>query len=76
MGKDIFGLKALNLNPYIYIYIYIYLKLVISKILNITFIVATLLLNHINVAFQSTLVRLNLSESLSKHKGYEYTNDI
>ena len=74
MGKDIFGLKALNLNPYIYIYIY--LKLVISKILNITFIVATLLLNHINVAFQSTLVRLNLSESLSKHKGYEYTNDI
>jgi len=29
------------------------LKLAISKILSITFIVATLLLSHINVAFQS-----------------------
>ena len=47
------------------------LKLVISKILSITFIIATLLLSHINVTFQFTLIRLNLSESLSKHKDYE-----
>ena len=49
-----------------YIYIYIDLKLIISKILSITFIVTILLLNRINVAFQSILVQLNLSESFSK----------
>ena len=43
------------------------LKLVISKILSIPFIVITLLLSHINVAFQSISIWLNLSESLSKH---------
>ena len=48
------------------IYIYIDLKLIISKILSITFIVTMLLLNRINVAFQSILVQLNLSESFSK----------
>ena len=48
------------------IYIYIDLKLIISKILSITFIVTILLLNRINVAFQSILVQLNLSESFSK----------
>ena len=52
------------------------LKLIISKILSIVFIVATLLLSHINVAFQSISIRLNLSESFSKHEGYEYTNLI
>ena len=36
----------------------------ISKILNIAFIFATLLLSHINVAFQSTSMQLNLSERL------------
>ena len=35
-----------------------------------------LLLSHINIIFQSTSVRLNLSESISKHKSYEYTNVI
>ena len=64
-----FRLKAPNLNSnlLIYIYIYIYLKPIISKILSIVFIIATLLLNHINVAFQSILIRLNLSDNLSKH---------
>ena len=52
---------------YIYMYVCMYLKLVISKILSITFTIATLLLSHINIEFQSTSVRLNLSESLSKH---------
>ena len=68
MGKDIFGLKAPNLNPnlslytyihtyiHTYIYIYIYLNLVISKILSISSIIATLFLSHINVAFQSASV--------------------
>ena len=42
------------------------LKLIISKILSITFIVTMLLLNRINVAFQSIFVQLNLSESFSK----------
>ena len=51
-------------------------KLVISKILRIPFIVITILLSHINVAFQSISIWLNLSESLSKHEGYEYTNLI
>ena len=51
-------------------------KFVISKILSITFIITTLLLSHINVAFQFTLVLLNLSESFSKHENYEYTNLI
>ena len=46
--------------------IYIDLKLIISKILSITFIVTMLLLNRINVAFQSIFVQLNLSESFSK----------
>ena len=54
----------------------IYLKLIISKLLSIAFVVATLLLSYINVAFQSTLVQLNISFSLSKHKSYEYTNII
>ena len=52
------------------------LKLVISKILSIVFIIATLLLNHINVAFQSILIQLNLSDNLSKHNSYEYINVI
>ena len=55
---------------------YINLKLVICKILSIAFFVATFLLSHINITFQFTLVRLNLSKSLSKHKGYEYINVI
>ena len=46
------------------------------KSLSIAFNIATLLLSYINVVFQSTLVRLNLSESVSKHEGYEYTNLI
>ena len=58
--------SAYSKSKFISIYIYIYLKHVISKILSIKFIVVTLLLSHINVAFQSTLVRLNLSQSLSK----------
>ena len=74
-----FGLKAPNLNSnllkYIYIYIYIYISN-LSKILSIVFIIATLLLSHINIAFQSTSVWLNLSENLSKHKRYKYTNVI
>ena len=40
-----FGLKAPNLNPNL-LKNKINLKLIISKILNITFIVTTLLLNH------------------------------
>ena len=56
----------MHLRQNIYIYIYIDLKLIISKILSITFIVTILLLNRINVAFQSILVQLNLSESFSK----------
>ena len=56
--------------------IYIDLKLVISKILSIVFIVATLLLSHINFSFQFTSIQPNLSESLSKHEDYEYTNLI
>ena len=76
-----FGLKTTNLNLnlkkiYIYIYIYINLKLIMSKTLNIAFIVTTLLLSHIKVAFQSTSVQQFLSESLSKYKGYEYINVI
>ena len=62
-----FRLKAPNLNSNLLIYIYIYIKPIISKILSIVFIIATLLLNHINVAFQSILIRLNLSDNLSKH---------
>ena len=73
MGKYIFGLKAPILNPNLFKK-YINLKLVISKILNIIFIIATVLLSLINVALQFTLVWLNLSESLSKHEGFEYTN--
>ena len=49
------------------------LKLVISKILSIGFIITILLLSFINVSFRSTLVRLNLSDSLSNHEGYKYT---
>ena len=56
--------------------IYINAKLIVSKILNIVFIVATILLSQINIALQSILVRLNLSQSLFKHKDYEYTNVI
>ena len=44
------------------------LKFAISKIFSIIFIVDTLLLSHINIAFQSTSVRLNLREILSKPK--------
>ena len=51
-------------------------RFAISKILSITFILVMLLLSHINIIFQSTSVRLNLSESISKHKSYEYTNVI
>ena len=40
------------------------------------FTVVMFLLRHINVAFQSTSIMLNLSESFSKYKGYEYTNVI
>ena len=39
-------------------------------------IVTALLISHINVAFSSTSIRLNLSENLSKHEGYEYTNAL
>ena len=70
-----FGLKLSILNPNL-LKKNINLKLVVSKILNIAFIVTTLLFSHINVAFQFTSVRLSLSKSLSKHKGYEYTNII
>ena len=71
-----FGLKAPNLNSNLLIYIYIYFNIVISKFLNITFNVVTHLLSRINIAFQSASIWLNLSESLFKHKGYEYTNII
>jgi len=68
MRKDMFELKALILNPkllkYTHTHTYLYLKLMISKILNIALIFATLLLSHINVAFQSTSIQLNLSERL------------
>ena len=60
-----FRLRALILNPNLFLK-NIDLKLVISKILNITFIVATFLLSRINVAFQSTSVWLNLSEIIPK----------
>ena len=56
--------------------IYINAKLVVAKILSIAIIVATILLSQISIALQSILVRLNLSQSLSKHKDYEYTNVI
>ena len=58
--------KFINIYIYIYICMYINLKLVISKILSIIFIVAIFLLSHINVAFQSTSVWLNLSKSFCK----------
>ena len=70
-----FGLKLSILNPNL-LKKNINLKLVVSKILNIAFIVTTVLLSHINVALQFTSVQLNLSESLYKHKGYKYTNVI
>ena len=70
-----FGLKLSILNPNL-LKKNINLKLVVSKILNIAFIVTTLLFSHINVTFQFTSVRLSLSKSLSKHKGYEYTDII
>ena len=67
-----FKLKALILNPkllkythtHTHTHIYIYLKLMISKILNIAFIFATFLLSHINVAFRSISMQLNLSGRL------------
>ena len=65
-----FRLRALILNTnfiYLLLLLLLYIKLVISKILSIAIIVATFLLNYINIAFQSTSVRLNLNESLSKH---------
>ena len=64
MGKYRFGLRAHILNPNLF-YIYIYIKefkLVISKILSVAFIVVTCLLSHINVAFETISVWLNLSE--------------
>ena len=80
MEKNWFGLKTHILNPHTrphtHTYIYIYLKLVISKILNIAFLIATIMLSHINVIFQPTFVQLNLSKRFSKHEGYEYTNLI
>ena len=45
-----FKLRAPTLNPNLLIYIYIYLKLIIFRILGITFIVATFLLSYINIA--------------------------
>ena len=59
-----------------YVCMYRDLKFIISKILSITFIIATILLSHINVTFQPTFVQLNLSKRFSKHEGYEYTNLI
>ena len=70
-----FELKAPNLNQYL-LKKNISLKLVISKILSITFIIATLLSSHIKVAFQFNSIWLNLSENISKYKGYKYTNII
>ena len=67
MGKERIGFKAPLLNQK-FIKKYIDLNLLISKILSKIFIIATLLLSHNNVAFQSILIWLNLSESLSKHK--------
>ena len=40
------------------------------------FIIAPLLLNHINIQFQSTSVWLKGSKSLSKNEGYKYINLI
>ena len=48
--KNMFGLKVHNLNLNL-LKIYINLKVVISKILSISFIVTTFLLSHINLAF-------------------------
>ena len=70
-----FELKAPNLNQYL-LKKNINLKLVVSKILNVAFIITILLSSHIKVAFQFTSIWLNLSENISKHKGYEYTNII
>ena len=53
MGKDKFVLKSPILSPNL-LKIYINLELVIAKLLRITFSVTIFLLNHINVAFQST----------------------
>ena len=75
MGKDRFGLRARLLNPNL-LQKNVDLKLVISKILSMTFIIPMLLMGHINVTFRSTSIRLNLSESFSKHESYEYTNVI
>ena len=77
-----FELKALILNPkllkhtHTHTHIYIYLKLMISKILNIAFIFATLLLSHINVAFQSTSIQLNLSKRLLNIKAMNIQTSI
>ena len=76
MTKDRFELRGPILNPNLLKKRNIDLKLVISKILSIAFIIATFLLSHINVTFWSILVWLNLSEILSKHGGFEYTNVI
>ena len=75
MGKDRFGLRARLLSPNL-LQKNVDLKLVISKILSMTFIIPTLLMGYINVTFRSTSIWLNLSESFSKHEGYEYTNVI
>ena len=55
---------------------YINLKLITFKILSIIFIVTILLLCHINIVFQTTSVRLNLGESLSKHECYVYKSNL
>ena len=65
MAKDRFELREPILNLDL-LKKYIDLKLIISKIVSITLIVTTLLLSHINVAFWSILVWLNLSEILYK----------
>ena len=64
-------LKHKNTHTHTHTHTHINFKLVISKILSISFIVTTLLLSCINIAFQPTLVQLNLIESLSKHESYE-----
>ena len=48
--KDMFGLRVPIINPNLFLK-NIDLKLIISKILSIAFIVATLLLSYINVTF-------------------------
>ena len=69
VGKEKFGLKASILNPIFFFFLNIDLKLVKSKIFSIIFLVAMILLSHINVEFRHTSIQLNLSKSLSKNEG-------